>query len=158
MSDFENYLEFEKRKHNDFFIPYYNSRGWEVLQDNLGQNTDWDIKLLMDGEEKTTDEKARMKDWGDFLVEIVQDLKTGNKGWLFKPKDFYFYASWNDMDKKEPTSFYIVDAKLLQDFVLCNWKKLIEKMEISERGWGTTLFVKIGWQDLLFTKVANKIL
>lgn len=49
-------------------------------------------------------------------------------------------------------------AKKLQEFVLVNWKILIDKMGISEKGWGITLFVKLNWEDLLFTGVAKRLI
>ena len=153
---FENFAQFEKRKHDEFFLPYYQTKGWEVLQDNLGKKTDWDVKLRIDGKVYTVDEKARQREYGDFLVEIVQDLKTGNKGWVFKEKDFYFYASWVG-EEKEPRSFYTIRSPALQRFVITNWKTLLAKMEISEKGWGTTLFAKVMWEDLVFTKIAKSM-
>src|SRR3990167_408584 len=152
--DFENLVEFEKKKHNDFFLPYYKEKGWEVLQDNIGVNADWDVKLRIDGKDWRIDEKARQKDYGDFLVEIVQDLKTGNRGWLFKEKDMYFYASWNNQDLL-PTTFYVVYSKKLQNFVITNWKNLLPNIEISIKGWGVTLFAKLKWEDLIFTNIAK---
>ena len=157
METFADFASFEKQKHEEFFLPYYRDRGWEILQDNLGRNTDWDVKLLVNGKEQTIDEKARQKEYGDFLVEIVQDLKTGNRGWVFKPKDFYFYASWVN-NGKEPQSFYAINSSMLQQFVIGNWKKLVPKMELSEKGWGTTLFAKISWEDLVYTKIAKRLL
>jgi len=158
MDTFDDFAAFEKAKHKEFFLPYYQENGWVLLQDNLGKNTDWDVKIFKDGHDYTIDEKARRKEYNDFLVEIVQDLNSGSKGWLFKKKDYYFYASWTNAEDKEPTSFYVVDALRLRDFVIGNWKDLIPKMEISEKGWGTTLFVKVFWQDLIFTKIAKKII
>src|SRR3990167_4509216 len=131
--DFENLVDFEKKKHFDFFLPYYNSKGWKVLEDNLGKNTDWDIKLQIDGKDYLVDEKARQKEYGDFIAEIVQDLETGNKGWVFKKKDFYFYASWKEPLSKEPSSFYCISSPKLQRFILDNWQKLLSSMEISEK-------------------------
>lgn len=158
METFEELVQFETRKHCEFFLPYYEKRGWEVLQDNLGKNTDWDVKLMIDGKTLTIDEKARQREYGDFLAEIVQDLKTGDCGWIFKPKDYYFYASWNNIKNKEPASFYVINAPILQRFILDNWKILLPKMEISEKGWGITLFAKLSWEDLIFTKIAKRII
>ncbi len=156
MNEFENFAEFEKQKHIDFFLPYYKKRGWIILEDNLGNSTDWDVRLETSEGKFTIDEKARSKEYDDFLVEIVQDLKSGNKGWLFKDKDYYFYASWRLKDT-DPSSFYCVDARKLQEFVIKNWKSLLPTMQISEKGWGVTLFAKIMWQDLISTKIAKKL-
>src|SRR3990167_6294158 len=113
--NFNQFAEFEKRKHHDFFLPYYKQQGYEVITDNLGKNTDWDVLLKTPDGNIRVDEKARMADYGDFLVEIVQDLKTGNKGWLFKEKDYYFYGSWNK--NKEPQSLYSINSNMLQSFI-----------------------------------------
>ena|SRR3990167_910453 len=155
MEDFTSFVEFEKQKHNEFFLPYYKERGWTVLEDNIGKSTDWDVYLETPEGKFTIDEKARNKEYGDFLVEIVQDLKTGTRGWLFKKKDYYFYASW--LSEKLPSSFWCIDAQKLQEFVIKNWKSLLPNMGISEKGWGITLFAKIFWDDLLFTKIAKRL-
>lgn len=155
-SNMNEFLDFEKQKHTEFFLPYYKKKGWVILQDNLGKSTDWDVYLETPEGKFTIDEKARSKDYNDFLVEIVQDLKSGNKGWLFKDKNYYFYASW-ETKEINPTSFYCIDANKLQEFVVKNWKVLLPTMQISEKGWGITLFANISWQDLLFTKVAKRL-
>ena len=90
-------------------------------------------------------------------MEIVKNLKTGNRGWLFKEKDMYFYASWNNQDLL-PTTFYVVYSKKLQNFVITNWKNLLPNMEISIKGWGVTLFAKLKWEDLIFTNIAKRII
>ena len=127
----------------------YQKQGIEVLEDKIGRGKyDWDVKLkLSDGRIITVDEKVRTREWGDFLVEIIQDLKTGNIGWLYKKKDFYFYASWDNEDNIEPSSFYIIDAHRLVDFIVDNWDKL-QKQKISKKGYGVTLNVVVLWEDL----------
>lgn len=157
MNQFEDYIKFEREKHEQFFLPYYKERGWEVIQDNirLGNNLSWDVLLERDGKKIRIDEKARQKDYGDFLVEIVQDLKTGHQGWLFKEKDYYLYGSW---DGEELSSLYLVDSIKLQEFIKVNWQELLSGMELSDKGWGLTLFAKIKWIDLLFTKIAQKLI
>ena len=128
------------------------------MEDNIVSNKSlsWDVVLKINGNHLKIDEKARHKDYGDFLIEIVQDLRTGNKGWLFKEKDYYFYASWGN--NLEPESFYSVNSKLLQDFIIQNWFDILPKLELSVKGWGVTLFAKLDWQDLIYTKIAKKLL
>ena len=114
----------------------------------------------MDNKEKTIDEKALRNDYGNFIVEIIQDLNTGHLGWIYKPKNLYFYGSWRNPIDEEPSSLYSVDAELLKQFLAVNWKVLFNggKVKISEKGWGTTLFAIINWQDLLYTNIAEKFI
>ena len=162
METFEDLIKFEKEKHETFFLPFYKKKGWQVLQDNVGFNATWDVKLSgnWNGGAYTVDEKARKRSYGDFLVEIMQDLKTGNLGWLYKPKDYYFYAIWADEDLNgEPIKLYSVNANKLKEFMAENWENLFSgnKIKISRKGWGTTLFALVLWEDLLFTGVAKDL-
>ena len=156
--EFNDNLSFEAKKHQEFFLPFYKKKGWRVMQDNVGRGSlPWDVKLEMDGKIKTIDEKALRKDYGTFIAEILQDVVTGHLGWIYKQKDLYFYSSWNG---DQLSSFYSVDAKLLNEFLAVNWKKLFNegKIRVSERGWGITVFAVIEWQDLIYTKVAESLI
>ena len=155
--EFNDNLIYEQQKHIDFFLPFYKEKGWRVMQDNVGRDSaPWDVKLEIDGQIKTVDEKALRKEYGTFIAEILQDIVTGHLGWIYKPKDLYLYSSWSN-DKL--SSLYQVNAPLLNEFLGVNWKKLFNegKIKVSERGWGITVFAVIEWQDLLYTKVAEKL-
>ena len=154
----EKYYKLEEKKHREFFLPYYEERNWIVVQDNIGKGKySWDVKLeVRVGEYITVDEKVRTKNYDDFLLEIIQDMKTGNLGWLFGDKDYVFYASWDDMDKYEPISFYIINMFKLKEY-LCNLDGSLNTF-ISKKGWGTTWNLKIDWKILLDTQIAQKII
>lgn len=151
--EFSDYTRFEKEKHDTFFLPYYKQRGWKVIQDNIGFYAHWDVLLDMDGVESKIDEKARQGEYKDFLVEVMQDLRTGNKGWLYGEKDYYFYASW--AKSEQPSSFYAVKSDGLKSLIANEWEKLPKK--ISRKGWGVTLFVTIPWQDLELLDIAKRL-
>ena len=133
-------FNFERKKHFDFFIPYYAEKNWNVLKDNINSNqkNDWDVQLeVFANQYVMVDEKALRREYGDFLVEIIQDMKTGNLGWLFGKKDWILYGSWDNPGTIHPTSLYLVKEKELKEYIY-SLNGFI-KTCISKRGWGTTL-------------------
>ena len=153
------YFEIEKRKHFEFFLPYYKEKNWQVFQDNInsGQKNDWDVKLeYFAGEYALVDEKARQGDFGDFLLEIIQDMKTGSLGWYFSKKDWILYGSWADIESITPSSLYLIKAKELKDYV--NSLNGFMQTLISKEGWGITWNIKLNWKELIDKKIAEKLL
>lgn len=157
MQTFEDHLSFEKKKHQEFFLPYYKSRGWEIIDDNIVSNrtTSWDVRVKNDIGVITIDEKARTGVWNDLLVEVLQDVETGNLGWVYKFKDYYLYGMWEDEIK--PEKLYWIDANKLKEFVGENFMKFLDNNEynISEKGWGKTFFITAKWNDLEYLKIAE---
>ncbi len=154
--EWEEFLVWEKQKHQDFFLPYYQKNSIEVLQDFGGKGyKSYDVLIKKDGIPLKIDEKARQKNYDDLLVEVFQCLKTGKIGWLYNPINYYFYAMWQDKNSELPESAYMVDAKKLIQFVADNFDKLPSR--ISEKGYGMTYNKIAKWPDLVFVKVAKKI-
>ena len=85
--DFKSLREIEKKKHFDFFLPFYRNKNWIVAEDHINDSypSDWDIKLeVFAGQYRLVDEKVIIGNWNNCLVEIIQDLKTKNWGWFYK--------------------------------------------------------------------------
>ena len=149
----------ERKKHFDFFLPYYRDRNWLVAEDNINSDkkNDWDVKLeVFAGEFRLVDEKVLRQEWNNFLVEIIQDIKTGNLGWFFGDKDWILYGSWEDIENTYPSSLYLIKAKELEEYVV--GLEGVIKTCISKKGWGITWNIVLEWDDLLYLKIAEKII
>lgn len=156
--EFEEELEWEKKKH-PFFMRYYYLKGYEVLEDWVDKgNHPYDVKVKTPtGEIKFIDEKARKKDYGDCLIEILQCLRKGRKGWLHTEEvTEVLYASWTDQESFEPNSFYSIDRKKLLDYVCNNYLKLKDN-PLVQSGFGLTANKISPWGPLLQQNIAKRI-
>ncbi len=154
-----NNFDLERKKHFEFFLPFYQEKNWIVLEDNIDSDhkNDWDVKLeVFAGQFVLVDEKARIGEHNDFLLEIMQDIKTGNIGWFYGEKDWILYASWNNLENAYPTSLYLVKAKELKEYI-DNLEGFI-KTCISKKGWGNTWNLVLEWRELLDNGIAEKLL
>lgn len=152
-------FEFERKKHFDFFLPLYQQENWLVAEDNInsGQKNDWDVKLeISAGQFVLVDEKARFKEYNDFLVEIIQDMKTGNLGWYFSKHDWILYGSWDILEDIYPRSLYLVKCRELENYIL-GLEGFI-KTCISKEGWGNTWNIVLYWNELINKNVAEKLI
>ena len=152
-------FEFERKKHFEFYLPFYVLRNWQMIQDNIDSNSknDWDVKLeTFVGQFTTIDEKARKGEFDDLLVEMIQDVKTGSLGWLFGDKDWILYGSWVVIESVWPSSLYLVKSKELKDYI-CELDGFIETC-ISKKGWGITWNLVFDWQNLLKKGIAEKLI
>lgn len=152
-------FNFERKKHFDFFLPYYQEKNWQVIQDNINGNCkiSWDVELeVFVGQCVRVDEKARIKDYGDCLVEIIQDIRTGNLGWLFGEKDYIFYGSWDNIDDIEPTSLYSINSEKLKSYIYGLSGN--PEIRISKSGWGITWNIALEWDELIKNEVAKKLI
>ena len=157
--EIDDNFSFERKKHFDFFLPFYQQKNWQVFQDNINSNhkNDWDVKLeVFAGEFKLVDEKAIRKEWNDCLVEIIQDIKTKNWGWFFGDKDWILYGSWTDIESNYPSSLYLIKSKELNDYI-CGLEGLIET-RISKKGWGNTYNIVLQWDILIRKGVTTKLI
>lgn len=153
------FFNFERKKHTDFFLRYYRERNWIVLEDNINSNqkNDWDVRLeVFAGQYVLVDEKARNGEYGDFLMEIMQDMNSGSLGWFFSKKDWILYGSWNDPESAYPTSLYLVKSKELKDYI-ATLDGFI-KTCISKTGWGNTWCIVLNWNNLISKNIAERLL
>lgn len=155
----KSYFDFERKKHFDFFLPYYKKRNWLVLKDNIGINqvVDWDVKLKLPNDMVIlVDEKARQKEYNDFLVEIMQDIETGRLGWFYGEKDFILYGSWIDIEAIDPSSLYLISSKDLRKYI-CTIDGSV-KTRLSKLGWGNTWNLSLEWESLINKGVVKKLI
>jgi hypothetical protein len=154
----KEYFDFERKKHFDFFLPYYQEKNWQVMRDNINGNykIDWDVELeVFVGQCLKIDEKARIGDYGDCLVEIIQDMKTGKLGWLFGDKDYIFYGSWDNPEDTYPSSLYSIKSSLLKKYI-CELSGN-PMIRISKKGWGNTWNIVLDWDNLIKKGIVKKL-
>jgi len=157
--ELQNNFSFEKKKHFEFFLPYYQEKNWQVIQDNINGacKISWDVELeVFNGRFVKVDEKALRKEYGNFLVELIQDMRTGNLGWFFGEKDWILYGSWENEENAEPASLYIIDSKKLKNYIY--GFKGVGTTVISHAGWGITWNIVLEWDDLIINEVAKKLI
>lgn len=157
--ELKNNFNFERKKHFDFFIPYYREKNWLVMKDNINSDhkNDWDVKLeIFAGKYKLVDEKVRQGDFGDCLIEIIQDINTGKLGWFFGEKDWILYGSWADIESVYPSSLYVISSKGLKEYI--NNLEGFIKTCISKKGWGNTWNIVLYWEELINKKIAKKLI
>jgi len=155
--EIDNFFEEERKRHLTFFLPYYKEKNWQVIQDNItnSKQITWDVKLeIFTGKYVLVDEKVRNGEFNDFLLELIQDIKTGNLGWFFGIKDWVLYGSWLNSDY--PSSLYLIKIKELREYIY-NLSGLF-KTRISSRGWGITWNLILSWDKLLNKNIAEKLI
>lgn len=156
--DWIEFRKFEKEKHEQFFLKEYPKLGMRVISDIFDdtKTNDYDVIVEYDGRKLKIDEKARKAEYDDLLVEVMQCIRYGRIGWLYKQIDAIFYASWGDLKALDPTSAYLIRMQDLRDYVVENWEQLEE--HFSKKGYGLTLNKRVAWRDLIYLKIAKKII
>ena len=157
--ELKNNFDLERKKHFEFYLPFYQEKNWQLVEDNInsGKKNDWDVKLeTFVGQYATIDEKVREGEFDDLLIEVVQDMITGNLGWFFSKKDWILYGSWQDIESIYPSSLYLVKSEELKNYI-CRLDGFI-KTCISKKGWGITWNLSLEWDWLLKENIAEKLL
>ena len=155
----KKYFDLERKKHFDFFIPYYKEKHWLMSKDNIDGNTpiSWDVRLeVFASKFKLVDEKVRKGDYGDCLIELIQDLKTGKLGWFFGEKDWVLYGSWTDTSATRPSSLYLIRMIQLREYIYS--LNGILQTAISHKGWGITWNIILKWDILKDENIVEKLI
>ena len=150
--DWQNNIDWEQEKHDTFFKDYYLKNNWEILEDKVGENFFYDVKIKKDKTILEIDEKAhkpRINDIG-LIIELVQDFQTKNWGWFFKNDIYDFHAYWEHEKDFYPKWAYIVERKRAREWIFdkLHIRFLLEndaELRINEKGWGITLIMEIPW-------------
>ena len=157
-ADWQAFRALEARRHHEFFMPYYPKLGMEVVRDIFDdtKTNDYDVVVKYKGGIYRVDEKARTREYDDFAVEVMQCVRTGRIGWIYKDVHYIFYASWKNPEDTDPSSAYLIDRLMLRDFIVENLERL--PGFVSTKGYGESWNKKVSWQDLLYLEVAEKII
>src|SRR3990167_11227785 len=101
MNDFQTDLEYSLESGEDILFDNFYKRIFGNSLERIELVTD--LKLQYKGIDKilhftsgktiTIDEKKRLKDYGDILIEIWSNTEKRTLGWVFKPyTDYIIYA------------------------------------------------------------------
>lgn len=124
---------------------WYIQYGFEIV--NRDGNKKRDLVLARDGKQIRIEEKYREKDYGDLLIELVQDLVSNNPGWLYaESMDRLCYVI---LDGYRPKTIYWIDWIKFKDWLFTYLSiNKIQKAIISPAGYGLTLNLSIAWDKI----------
>jgi len=139
MTTYSEYTEAEKQAQLFIANPFYEKMNWIINRD--GANYIYDLILKKDDVEYKIEEKFRFKDYHDFLIELIQDVPTYEKGWYYSSgSKFIFYWVCDGIDK-----LYVVNWDKFKIWINDNWGNVKIDWGISIEGRGKTLFACIKW-------------
>lgn len=143
----EEFIKFEKEQRK-YFNNYYRKKGWQCKRIYGKENIKYDCLIEIENKWIKIQEKAASYDYGGCLVELIQDIKTNNKGWLYTCQaDYIIYKILDNL--------YWIDMRKLKNHMResgGNYDNLI-----SDKGWGKTVFIIIPWEIIINNKIGNKI-
>lgn len=143
----EDNFKFEREK-QEVFDRLYKERGWKCKRITGKQNKFYDCVLLIEERWCNVEEKFRRKEWLDLVVELVQDTKTNDPGWLeYTQADFLMYGMGERI--------YMISIPLLREFVKRNKDKFDTFESKESEGWGNTLNLKIPWSTILQNEIGK---
>lgn len=126
----------------------YRRRGHTIL--SREGTREYDAILLLKGRrEERIEEKFRDTDYGDLLIEIVQDVCTGDLGWFYHTRcDFLHYAicpRWQQL-----AYYWRLDWALFKEW-FCDTHltdRRFPKAQTSVLGYGLTLNICVSPADI----------
>lgn len=126
-------------------LPHYPALGLTVINTNGNRERDIVCQDADTGKPVKVEEKYRDTDYGDFAIEILHDMETGELGWYYKTRgDLLAYIvcdkSWT------PQKVYLVNWTAFKEW----WLQYLADLKratgpISPRGIGLTLNLTIDW-------------
>ena len=138
--------EFDFEAEMDKYMRYYYdicgyTYDWDNSRNNFKGDRKKDTVLYYKGEKKLVEHKYRRKDYGDILVEIVQDLKTNESGWLYEcGADVLHYVICNEVEgNMMPIYFYDIRFELFKNWIFGWLTQNKGNYVTSTGGWGITL-------------------
>lgn len=130
---------FEKERISAAYMDeIYRSRGHEVVSRDGRQG--YDLILLRCGEqEERIEEKYRYQHYDDLLIEVCQDIVSGNPGWFARTQCDYLHYIFCDPETYRPLRFYRLDWKRFRTWYIEYLKNNRHPpCIISPRGYGLT--------------------
>lgn len=132
----------------DKILPYY-IQHLSIIPDRTQACEVFDFTFYHKSNIFKVEEKFRKVDYGDFLIEIMQDIATCNHGWFYKTEaDYIFYI----VDMKY---LYSVKWNLFKSWFKDNFQTCDYKITVSNIGFGSSINMSIRWKkipDILYTK------
>lgn len=125
---------------------WYRSFGYVIV--NRTGTKQRDLILMKNNVEIRVEEKFREKDYGDLLIEIIQDVVSNNPGWFYS--ETFDRLSYVTVDNNyKPVQIYWIKfvkfKSWLFDYLT---KKKRAEVVFSPLGYGLTMNLPISWQSI----------
>lgn len=149
-----------EKKASVFLNMFYEKLGGEIIKDAPKQVfDDWDKIVKFEHITYKIEEKARIGLWDDLLVELIEDLKTGDLGWFYQTKaDKIIYSFFETEESPEPKVIYALSVIDMKQYVFSNMKELIMESRLSPKGYGLTLnvFIPLELAKQIYPELPNR--
>jgi len=141
----EKEVAFEKRM-NLYMEKLYKFYGFGIIWDGDRQK---DLTLIKDGKKQLIEHKYRYfpdKVFDDILVEIMQDMKTHNLGWIYGcgADRLYYVICQGEINNEYVSYYYDIDMPKFKEW-LFGWLKIEKRPQYrtSLIGYGITLNIAV---------------
>lgn len=141
----EELFKFE-RENQYKFNSLYTERRLACKRITGPENKWYDAVVMIENQWIKIEEKYRSEDYNDLLVEIEQDTKTGDPGWIRYSKADYLIYGVKD-------KFYFVDMPKLKNLVETYGDQF--PVIYSDKGWGNTKNIAIPWYVITDNKIGQ---
>lgn len=131
------------KKASPFLDNLYIRLGGQIIQRAPDYKfDDWDKVVKFTHITYKIEEKARIGTYEDVLIEIMEDVKTGDLGWFYQTKaDRLIYCLFYTEEDAEPYVVYAFKIEVLKNYLFEHAKELFRCSNISPKGYGLTLNV-----------------
>jgi len=145
VTTFEEFLEIETRYLNSQYDAYYRRRGFSFRRVNLKGH---DVEFRYNGTMKKIEEKTRLDVYSDMLVEEIQDIDSGSKGWIYYcDADYLLYGfAYSYPPHRIHLAYVVPDFKRFRSWYLSERDRFKEYE--SCKGFGRTLFRVVSLREL----------
>ena len=130
-------------KASEFIDKFYKERGaYSIEMAPNRKFDDWDKIVKFKTITYKIEEKARVGVYGDILIEIMEDVTTGDLGWFYQTKaDKIIYIIYQKEEDELPFRVYAIDIPIAKKYFSEHIKGLIRGANISPKGYGLTLSI-----------------
>lgn len=143
---------FEKYVQENYLDAFYQEHCGYTIIDRQG-NVGYDLTVEKLGKEFTIEEKIRKREnVDDILIEIMQDVNRGTKGWIhYCQADMLVYV-WCDMEKRA-TNYARIRYKRFRPWLMEYWaKRKYSPAYISPDGQGLTINLAVPLEAIPITE------
>lgn len=118
----------------------YQARGHTIVTRKGSKEYDLILRI---GNDQRIEEKYRSRVYADLLVEIVQDVVTGDLGWFYKTRcDFLHYIFCPDW--VQPTDYWRISWRHFKSWFQRDFlKQKHHRFVLSQQGYGYTLNIAV---------------
>ena len=149
----------DEKRMQPYMDVFYKSVGYTL--DRSGSCKAYDLIVTNLTQRYKIEEKYLFNDadYDQGLIEIIQDIKTGDFGWFYHTGcDFLFWIYCHENRELRPRYAYCMRWPKVKQYVLDQLgKSKWSKFNLCSDNYGLTLNYPVNWQALLSLKIASKI-